>query len=205
MFESGISAYICWTWPHFFYCITIWHPIGTPNNQMIVIYTHVALLFPLRCSLTFARETEYIKRSVCSCWGHDSVHADAAPSPVLATFIEPRLICQSTFLLLRDRRTGRLSDCLSAVITFSTTCCSAAPQTPGKLPRPLTFPLEKIHMEMAVTGWHSTFCIWWGKAAEIPCASPSTTVEVLASVMWIDDDTHKHICGGLPRADPLWA
>lgn len=137
-------------------------PDRDPNNQMIGIYTHVALLLSLRRSLTFTRisETEYLKRPVRSCWGHGTVHADATPSPVMATFIEPRLICQSTFLLLRDRRTGRLSDCPSAVITFSTTCCSAAPQTPGKLPRPLTFPLEKTHMEMAVTGWHSTFYIW---------------------------------------------
>lgn len=135
-------------------------PNWDPNNQMIGIYTHGALLLSLRRSLTFTRETEYLKRPVCSCWGHGRVHADATPSPVMATFIEPHLICQSTFLLLRDRRTGRLSDCPSTVITFSTTCCSAAPQTPGKLPRPLTFPLEKTHMEMAVTGWHSTFYIW---------------------------------------------
>lgn len=47
--------------------------------------------------------------------------------------------------------------------------------------------------------------IFGGKAAEIPCATPSSPVEVLAAVMWIDDATREHICGGLPRAEPLWA
>lgn len=42
-----------------------------------------------------------------------------------------------------ERQTGRLSDCQSAIITFTAAHCSAAPQTPGKLPWPLTFPLEK--------------------------------------------------------------
>lgn len=97
------------------------------------------------------------------------------PPPPMAMFIEPPLICQSTCLLLRDRRTGRLSDCPSAVITFRTTRCFAAPQTPGKLPRPLTFPLEKIHVEMAVTGWHST-------------------------VMWIYDAPLEYVYGGLPQS-----
>lgn len=117
-------------------------------------------------SLTFTCETKYLKLSVCSSWGHDSVHAEAAP-PVKAMFIEPRLICQSTFLLLRDRRSGGLSDCPSGVITFTTTHCSAAPQTPGKLPQLLTFPLEKIRVEMAATVWHYTF-YFWGKVRKIP-------------------------------------
>lgn len=122
-------------------------------------------IYPKR-SLTFTCETKYLKLSVCSSWGHDSVHAEAAP-PVKAMFIEPRLICQSTFLLLRDRRSGGLSDCPSGVITFTTTHCSAAPQTPGKLPQLLTFPLEKIRVEMAATVWHYTF-YFWGKSEKNP-------------------------------------
>lgn len=42
-----------------------------------------------------------------------------------------------------ERQTGRLSDRQSAIITFTAPHGSADPQTPGKLPRPLTFPLEK--------------------------------------------------------------
>lgn len=42
-----------------------------------------------------------------------------------------------------ERQTGGLSDRQSAVITFTAPHCSAAPQTPGKLPQPLTFPSEK--------------------------------------------------------------
>lgn len=42
-----------------------------------------------------------------------------------------------------ERQTGRLSDCQSAVITFKAPHWSAAPQTPGMLPQPLTFPLDQ--------------------------------------------------------------
>lgn len=155
-----------------------------------------------------------------SSWGHDSVHAEAAP-PVKAMFIEPRLICQSTFLLLRDRRSGGLSDCPSGVITFTTTHCSAAPQTPGKLPQLLTFPLEKIHVEMAATVWHTFYL--WGKSEQNPSLClfdhlhvgpgpltlyPTTplprTEEATASIMWIYDAPHERVCDGLPRAEPLW-
>ena len=45
-----------------------------------------------------------------------------------------------------ERQTGRLSDCQSAVITFTAARWSAALQTPGKLPQPLTFPFERNYV-----------------------------------------------------------
>lgn len=171
MFQSGTSLHRCGTWPHFYYCIIIWHQLGAP----IIRWLGFTLMWR-SCVPSGALWPSHVKLSI---WNVLCAPAEATTQctltplpPVMATFIEPRLICQSTFLLLRDRLTGRLSDCPSAVITFSTTCCSAAPQTPGKLPRPLTFPLEKIHMETAVTGWHSTFYIWGGRSGRNPLRHP---------------------------------
>lgn len=42
-----------------------------------------------------------------------------------------------------ERQPGGLSDRQSAIITFTAPHGSAGPQTPGRRPRPLTFPLEK--------------------------------------------------------------
>lgn len=93
-----------------------------------------------RRSLTFTCETEYPKLPPAEAM---TVCTQKPLPPVKAMFVELRLICQSTFLLSRDRRSGGLSDCPSGVITFTTTHCSAAPQTPGQLPQALPFPLEK--------------------------------------------------------------
>lgn len=80
-------------------------------------------------------------RERCSVMLHtDTVHL------LTSVFIGPHLICQSSFLVLSGRQTGRLSDCQSAIITLTMAHCSAAPQTPGKLPRLLTFPLGKNYV-----------------------------------------------------------
>lgn len=80
-----------------------------------------------------------------------------------------------------ERQTGRLSDCQSAVITFTAPHCSAAPQTPGKLPQPLTFPLEKkiqlckwqLHGARFVDWnyYEDFFFFFFNKATEIPSIS----------------------------------
>lgn len=57
-------------------------------------------------------------------------------------------VCRATFNMpvlfpSVERLTVRLSDCQSAVITFTALHWSAAPQTPGKSPQTLTFPWKK--------------------------------------------------------------
>ncbi len=81
-----------------------------------------------------------------------SQNPPATPYPIIlhtqALFLAHDHVCWATFNMpvhfpSVERQTGRLSDCQSAVITFTAPHWSAAPQTPGKLPQPLTFPLEK--------------------------------------------------------------
>ena len=67
-------------------------------------------------------------------------------TPIQTLFPTHNHVCWATFNMplhfpSAERQTGRLSDCQSAVITFTAPHWSASPQTPGKLP--LTFVFEK--------------------------------------------------------------
>lgn len=113
----------------------------TQENSYLCIFLGTMLLWVHIAKRNFEIIINSPCREPCSIMLHtDTVHL------LTTMFIGPHLISQSSFLVLSGRQTGRLSDSQNAIITLTMAHCSAAPQTPGKLPWLLTFPLGKNYV-----------------------------------------------------------